>query len=132
MYLQTGEVVTVPAYHPGDDRAGMAFEMDYYANPARGAVPEWPNQIAEMSWLPWLTFDGLSAAEAVSVPSLFVHSDECVFPEHIDQLRRNLRGPVDVAWSDGTQTDFYDLPAQVEFAVEALDAHFAGMRKVPA
>jgi len=102
------------------------------SSPTRGAVPEWPNQMAEMSWLPWLGFDGLSAADVVSVPSLFVHSDGCVFPDHIDRLRRSLRGPVDVVWGEGTQTDFYDQPAQVETAVEALDAHFSGMRKVPA
>lgn len=132
VFTKTGEVVTVPAYDPGDDRSGMTLEMDYYANPTRGAVPEWPNQMAEMSWLPWLSFDGLSAADVVSVPSLFVHSDGCVFPDHIDRLRRSLRGPVDIVWGEGTQTDFYDQPAQVEFAVEALDAHFAGMRKVHA
>jgi fermentation-respiration switch protein FrsA (DUF1100 family) len=132
VYTKTGEVVAVPAYDPGDDRAGMTLEMDYYASPTRGAVPEWPNQMAEMSWLPWLTFDGLSGADVVSVPSLFVHSNGCVFPDHIDRLRRSLRGPVDVVWGEGTQTDFYDQPAQVETAVDALDAHFSGMRKVPA
>ncbi|TDD68642.1 lysophospholipase [Jiangella aurantiaca] len=119
-----GTVVTVPAYEPGNDRAGMFFEMDYYANPARGAVPAWRNEMAEASWLPWLTFDGLSAADAVSVPTVFVHSDGCVFPSHVEALRSRLRGPVEIAWGEGTQTDFYDQPAQVSFAVEALDAHF--------
>ncbi|SDU16085.1 alpha/beta hydrolase [Jiangella alkaliphila] len=119
-----GTVVTVPAYEVGNDRAGMFFEMDYYSNPARGAVTAWPNEMAEASWLPWLTFDGLSPAAAVTAPSLFVHSDGCVFPEHIEQLRSRLRGPVEVAWGEGTQTDFYDQPAQVSFAVEALDTHF--------
>ncbi len=119
-----GTVVTVPAYEVGNDRAGMFFELDYYANPARGAIPAWRNEMAEASWLPWLTFDGLSPAEAVTAPSLFVHSDGCVFPEHIEAVRSRLRGPVEVAWGEGTQTDFYDQPAQVSFAVEALDAHF--------
>ncbi|RIQ21880.1 alpha/beta hydrolase [Jiangella rhizosphaerae] len=118
-------VVTVPAYEAGNDRAGMFLELDYYANPARGAVPSWRNEMAEASWLPWLTFDGLSAAGAVSVPALFVHSDGCVFPSHIERLRSRLRGPVEVVWGEGTQIDFYDQPAQVSFAVEALDAHFA-------
>jgi uncharacterized protein len=87
-------------------------------------VPEWRNEMAEMSWLPWLTFDGLSPAGAVSAPSLFVHADGCVFPEHIQTLRRSLRGLVEVVWGAGEQTDFYDRPAQVTFAVNALDAHF--------
>jgi hypothetical protein len=32
-----------------------------------------------------------------------------------------VRGPVEVAWGDGTQTDFYDQPEQVRFAIEAID-----------
>lgn len=122
LFLRTGELRTVPAYDPGNDTAGMFLEMDYYGNPARGAVPQWRNEMAELSWLPWLTFDGLAAAESVTVPSLFVHSDGCVFPEHIQDLRKRLAGPVEMAWGEGAQTDFYDQPAQVEFAVAAVDA----------
>lgn len=123
-YLRTGEVVTAPAYEVGNDRAGMFFELDYYANPDRGAVPEWRNEMAEMTWLPWLTFDGLAAADAVTTPTLFVHSDDSVFPDHIRVLRERLRGSVDVAWGEGTQIDFYDQPEQVGFAMDAVDAHF--------
>ncbi|HYJ69469.1 MAG TPA: alpha/beta hydrolase [Nocardioidaceae bacterium] len=124
-YLRTGEIVTVPAYEAGNDRAGMFFEMDYYANAGRGAVPQWRNEMAEITWLPWLTFDGLAVADAVTAPTAFVHSDDCVFPAHVEALRGQLRGPVDVAWGEGTQTDFYDQPDQVAFAVDAVDAHFA-------
>jgi hypothetical protein len=124
-YLRTGELTTVPAYEAGNDRAGMFFELDYYADPARGAVPAWPNQMAELSWLPWLTFDGLASAAGVSVPTLFVHSDGCVFPDHIRTLRSSLRGPVEVAWGEGGQTDFYDQPSQVDFAVSAVDTHLS-------
>ncbi|NEE00076.1 alpha/beta hydrolase [Phytoactinopolyspora halotolerans] len=124
-YQRDGELVTVPAYEVGNDRAGMFFELDYYGDPARGAVPTWANEMAEVSWIPWLTFDGVARASAASVPALFVHSDGCVFPENIERLRRGLRGPVEVVWGDGEQTDFYDRPAQVSFAVDALDAHFA-------
>ncbi|WP_123788526.1 alpha/beta hydrolase [Phytoactinopolyspora halophila] len=124
-FLQGGEIVTVPAYDPGNDRAGMPLELDYYADPNRGRVPEWPNEMAEMSWIPWLTFDGLAAASSVSVPSLFVHSDGCVFPENVERIRHSLRGPVDVAWGDGGQIDFYDQPAQMDFTVDALDRHFS-------
>ena len=123
-YLRDGEITTVPAYQVGNDRAGMFFELDYYARPDRGAVPEWRNEMAEMTWLSWLTFDGLAAADAVTVPTLFVHSDDCVFPEHIEALRGRMRGPVDVAWGHGTQIDFYDQPEQVAFALDAVDAHF--------
>jgi uncharacterized protein len=124
-YLDDGTVVTVPAYDPGNDRAGMSLELDYYARPDRGAIPRWRNEMAELSWLPWLTFDGLAAAGAVTVPALFVHSDGCVFPDSIETLRRTLVGPVEVAWGEGSQIDFYDQPEQVDFAVDALDTHFA-------
>jgi uncharacterized protein len=129
-FVASGEVLTVPAYAPGDDRAGMFLELDYYADPARGAVPSWPNIMAEMSWREWLTFDGLAAADWVSTPVLFVHSDGCVFPDTVRELARRVRGPVEVAWGDGTQTDFYDQPEQVRFAIEAVDRHLTATMPV--
>ena len=122
-YAASGEVVTVPAYRPGDDRAGMFFELDYYANPKRGAVPAWRNEMAEMSWLFWLTFDGLRAAREVSVPTLMVHSDGCVFPDHAKQVYQALRGPKQLEWADGNQIDFYDQAPQVTRAVALVERH---------
>jgi hypothetical protein len=61
-YLQDGEIVMVLACDPGNLAAGMVLEMEYYGSPGRGAVPEWSNEVAEMSWLPWLTFDGMAVA----------------------------------------------------------------------
>ncbi len=31
-----------------------------------------------------------------------------------------------LVWGEGTQTDFYDQPAQVDFAVDAADAFMKG------
>jgi ketosteroid isomerase-like protein len=100
-YQQDGTVVTVPAYEAGNEAAGMFIKMDYYSNPERGAVPEWHNEMAEMSWLPWLTFDGLSVASTAKVPALFVHSEGCVVPDNIRRLQRVLPGPADVVWGQG-------------------------------
>jgi dienelactone hydrolase len=122
-FLRTGEVATVPAYGTEDEGAAMTLAMAYYAEPDRGAVPSWPNRMAELSWRPWLTFDGLAAAGGVDVPALFVHADGCVFPDNVRRLARELPGPVTVAWGDGGQTDFYDRPEQVGFALDALDDH---------
>ena len=113
----------MPVHSPGDDRAGMCIDMDYYADPARGAVPSWPNTMAEMSWRHWLTFDGLPAADRVTTLVIFVHLDGCVFPDTVRDVARRVRGPVEVAWGDGTQTDFYDQPDQVRFAVQAVGRH---------
>lgn len=122
-WTKSGEVVMVPAYRPGDDRAGMFFELDYYANPQRGAVPEWKNEMAEMSWLFWLTFDGVRSAREVSVPTVMVHSDGCAFPEHAKAVHAALRGPKQLEWIEGGQIDFYDQ-AQVTKSVAIVAPHF--------
>lgn len=123
-YLRTRDVRIVPAYDAGNDRAGMFFELDYYADPERGAVPAWRNEMAEFSWLYWLGFDGLSPAAAVSVPVLLVHGDDCVLPGNVKAVRDRLAGPAELLWADGTQTDFYDRPEQVTLAADAAADHF--------
>jgi hypothetical protein len=123
-WAQSGDVVTVPAYRPGDDRAGMFFELDYYANPRRGAVPEWKNEMAEMSWLFWLTFDGVRSAGEVKVPTVMVHGDGCVLPEHAKAVYNALGDPRRLEWTEGSQIDFYDQQAQVDTAVAIAVPHF--------
>ena len=123
-YARTGEVVLAPAYDAGNDRAGMHFELDYYAQPARGAIPAWPNTMAEMSWFYWLSFDGLAPAGAVATPSLFVHADGCVFPDHVKAIHARLKGPKELVWAAGGQIDFYDQPAQVDAALAAIAGWF--------
>jgi hypothetical protein len=124
-YFATGEVDMVPAYAPGDERAGMFFELDYYGNPRRGAVPEWKNEMATMSWTHWLGFDGVRAGRGAQVPTLFVHSNGCVFPDVVKRLHAE-RGPSsELVWLDGTQTDFYDLPPFVDRALAPVAQFFA-------
>jgi fermentation-respiration switch protein FrsA (DUF1100 family) len=123
-YSQRGTLVTAPAYRAGDDRAGMCFELDYYALPARGAVPTWKNEMAEMTWLYWLLYDGLAAAAHVDTPTLFVHSDACVFPDHVRRLHAELRGHKRLVWGTGSQIDFYDQAPQLEQALRALGEWF--------
>jgi len=123
-YARTGDVTMVPAYKDGDDRAGMYFPLDYYGRSDRGAIAAWKNEMAEMTWMYWLTFDGLSAARHVSTPTMFVHSDGCVFPEHVRQVHAQLLGPKDLVWATGNQIDFYDQPAQVDAAVRAATGWF--------
>ncbi len=128
-YLADGTVTTVKAYDPDDERAGMPMPLPYYAEPGRGAVPQWTNGMAEMSWRPWLTFDGVASAPAVTVPTLFVHSDDAVLPANVRRVAAAMGELATVSWSEGQQIDFYDRPAQVGVAVAAADAHF---RKVTA
>ena len=80
--------------------------------------------MAEITWIYWLTFDGLSAAADVATPTLFVHSDGCVFPDHVRQVHDRLAGPKQLVWTEGNQIDFYDQPAQVDAAVRAATSWF--------
>ena len=72
------------------------FRLDYYARPDRGAVPTWRNEMAEMTWFSRFTFDGLAAAERVTTPTLFVHSDGCVFPDNVKRVYARVQGPKDL------------------------------------
>jgi fermentation-respiration switch protein FrsA (DUF1100 family) len=121
-YLRDGAVVTVPAYDPDDERAGMPMPLSYYADPQRGAMPEWTNEMAEMSWRPWLTFDGLAAAATATVPAHFVHGDGAVLPDNVKLIADRMGAGT--TWLDGEQVDFYDRPAQVDAAVAAADELF--------
>ena len=123
-YAETGEVATVPAYAAGDSDAGMSLEMDYYANPQRGAVPQWRNEMSVMSWQPWLTYDAFAALPAVTTPTLLVHSDDAVLPDNARRVAAGLGRHATTVWTEGEQTDFYDRPAQVDLAVHAVVEHF--------
>lgn len=131
-YARTGDVTMVPAYRDGDDRAGMHFRLDYYAESERGAAPAWRNEMAEMTWLYWLTFDGLSAADRVNTPALFVHGDGCAFPDHVRQIHAHVRGPKHLVWEEGSQIDFYDQPRQVDVAIHAVTRWFTQTLGAPA
>lgn len=122
-FQATGEVRTVPAFREGDDRAGMFLPLDYYAAGDRGAIPAWTNAMAELSWLYWLTFNGLRGAETVTTPSLFVHSDDCVLPDNARAVAGQMPNAT-LAWGEGAQIDFYDRDPQVRFAVDAAVDHF--------
>lgn len=96
--------------------------LPYYAESDRGRVPAWRNEMAEMSWRPWLTFDGPAAAGTATVPAHFVHGDGAVLPDNVRAIA--ARVGAGTTWLDGDQIDCSDQPAQVDAAVEAADAHF--------
>ncbi|MBB6096157.1 hypothetical protein HNQ60_005048 [Povalibacter uvarum] len=116
----------VPAYEQGNERAGMFFPLDYYANPDRGAIPEWRNEMDEATWMYWLTFDGLRRAERLRVPTLFVHGDECALPDNVKRISQRMLGRKRMVWETGFQVDWYDRPDRVALAVDAADEHFRG------
>ncbi len=121
-FLQSKPRTMAPAYAPGNEAAGMHFPLDYYANPARGAVPAWKNEMAPLSWPHWLFFDGMSAAEANRVPTLMVHGAGCALPDNAKHVFERFAGPKELVWLEGEQIDFYDQPRQVDEAIGAIDA----------
>jgi alpha-beta hydrolase superfamily lysophospholipase len=114
----------VPAYDVGNDRAGMFIEMDYYASPARGRIPAWRNEMSEQTWAHWLTFDGMSAAARLAIPTLLVHGDECALPANVKRVYEQIRAEKRLVWHPGFQVDFYDRADLVELAVRESTEHF--------
>jgi len=121
---RTGAADYVPAYDPNNQDAAMFFPLDYYASTERGAVPQWTNRFAVMSWAEWLTFDAIAAASDVTVPTLMVHADEAALPDNARRFFGALAGPKHLFWTNGTQTDFYDREPQVGLAIDVAVAHF--------
>ncbi|SFO43964.1 hypothetical protein SAMN05660359_03499 [Geodermatophilus obscurus] len=121
----TGEVTYVPAVGSGDPLAAMPFDVDFYLDPLRGAVPAWGNRFAVMAWPGWLTYDPIAAARRVRQPVLLVHSEDAAVPLGAHRLAAAVPGDVDQHWLDGTQFDFYDGDVHVDDAVSLAGAHFA-------
>ena len=121
---ETGQVDYVPAVSPTDESAAMYGPWDYYLNPARGAIPEWGGRFAVMAWPGWLTYDPISVADQITQPVQIVHSHDGAVPDGTEQFYAQLDVPKDLIWTAGEQLDFYDQPAQVDTAVEAVRAHF--------
>lgn len=124
-YERTGTVDYVAAYDPNDANAAMFFPLDYYASADRGAVPQWTNQFAVMSWSDWLTYDALAAAPSVTVPTLVVHSDDSALPDNVRRFYAALGGPKDLFWTQGAHIDFYDKDPYVAKVVDVVAAHLS-------
>ncbi len=126
-YEETGEETIIPAYSEDDRSAvnfGPAGSYDYYLNAARGAIPEWRNEFAVMSWDTMLGFDPISKASAVTIPAIVVHSDGCAFPDQAKKFYSQLQGPKELVWADGRHYDYYDQSAQIDNAVKNVTRFF--------
>ncbi|PSL43802.1 hypothetical protein CLV51_107113 [Chitinophaga niastensis] len=117
-YAATGETIYIPAASETDASAAMYMPgsgFDYYLNPAKGAIPEWKNRLAVMSWGPWLRFDGIAAATQVTQPALLIHSQSAVIPDGAQLFYDQLPGEKNITWlNEYNQMDFYITPATVD------------------
>ena len=123
-YEQTGEVAYVPAVSADDPLAAMPLHIDFYENPARGALPQWPNRFAVMAWPGWLTFDPISLAPQLTTPTLVVHSEDAAVPQGAHQFLETFAGEITPVWTTGTQFDFYDQDPTVNSAADLAAEHF--------
>ncbi|MEO1058965.1 MAG: alpha/beta fold hydrolase [Actinomycetota bacterium] len=123
-YRASGVVEFMPAISETDESAAMYGPYDYYLDPERGAIPEWDSRLAVMSWEPWLQFNPIEVAPSISVPVQMVHSDDGAVPDGARSFYDQLAGQKDIIWTTGGQLDFYDQPAQVTVAVDAIVEHF--------
>ncbi|WNZ22227.1 alpha/beta hydrolase [Leptolyngbya sp. NK1-12] len=122
-FEQTGVVETVPAISTTDENAAMFGEFDYYLNPERGAIPQWGNQFAVMSWVDWLTFSPMPQASQINVPTLFIHSRDGAVPAGAEQFFADIPAPKQFVWMPGIQFDFYDQEPTVNQAVQTAVEH---------
>jgi len=122
-YDQTGIVDYVPAQSATDPAAAMPMAIDFYENADRGAIPAWTNRFAVMAWPEWLNFDAVSLACRVRIPTLIVHSEDAAIPDGARRFHAALTSEKAIAWTSGTQFDFYDQPATVSDAVDRARAH---------
>jgi len=124
-YEETGHVEYVMAVSDEDESAAMFGPFEYYLDENRGRVPEWPDRFAVMAWRDWLTFDAISAAPGVDVPTVIVHSVDAALPDGARRFAAGLPDCRGVEWIGGTQFDFYDQEPNVSRAVDICADHFA-------
>ncbi len=124
-YTTTGEVEYVPACSKTEPRAAMYGDFSYFLDPGRGAIDEWSNRFAVMSWTDWLTLDPIAAAPQIRVPTVLVHSKEAALPDGARKFFAGIRGSKDLHWFIGSHFDFYDRGEYMAAALEPIDAHFA-------
>ncbi len=123
-YEKTGEIEFVPVISTTDKDAAMFGQFDYYLNPKRGAIPEWENRFAVMSWPEWLKFSGIKAAGKIDSPVLMVHSKQAALPQGVQKFYQHLKGPKTLIWLDGSHFDFYDNSATVRRSAFLAVEHF--------
>lgn len=113
-YEETGEAQRMTAYSSSDPTAFYHGEVDYYENPNRGNVKEFLNEYALISLEPLLTFDPMSKAKDITVPSIILHSDNCIAAEASKKFYSQLKGEKELVWGDEPHFNYYDKPELID------------------
>ena len=125
-YESTGEIRYDQAVSEINELAAMYVPngvFPYYLDPAMAAGKHYANVWAVMSWEPWLTFDGISAAKDIDVPVHIVHSESGAVPQGAKDFIELLPNEPEVLWlNDYNQQDLYFVPEAVQPAMSSTSA----------
>lgn len=125
VFERSGEAEMIPAVGEGDVAMPLKEAFEYYGTP-RGAHPNYKNAFAVMSREKTLPYDAQHHAQAIRVPTLMIHSEDALAPAQARAFFEKLAGPKKGLWVESIgQIDFYDDPARIEPAADALAEHFA-------
>ena len=126
-WRETGVAETIPAVSADGGDVAMPLREAYeYYGTSRGAVPNYVNAFAVQSRAFTATFDSMGAAALIKVPTLIIHAETALGPALARRFIANLAGPHEELWlSSRGQIDFYDQPALVGAATDAIVDYFA-------
>lgn len=123
-YDQTGEVLMVPAVGKGDVILPTPEALEYFGT-ARGATPNYRNEVALMSKEHLLSWDVQALAPKIKIPTLMIHSERATSPDLARSFYEALAGNKEQQWVETAgQLDFYDDHACIDAASAALAWHF--------
>ena len=105
------------------NEASLMFQVPYYTEPDRGAIPAYDNQFNLASWEPWLRYDAHAISDHLHEPTIIVHSQAAAIPHGAEQFAARLAFATTQWLDDVTQFDFYDDPDAVAEAADAVVHH---------
>ena len=126
-WRETGIAETIPAVtaEGGDVAMPLREAYEYYGT-SRGAVPNYVNAFAVQSRAYTATFDSLGAAAVITVPAFIVHAEKALAPALARRFIADLTRPHEELWlTSRGQIDFYDQPALIGAAADAIANYFA-------
>jgi hypothetical protein len=125
-FSTTGQTEFVPACSDTDPNAAMYVPggiFPYYIDTALGAIPQYTNRFAVMSWSHWLQFDGVAAGKSVQKPVFMVHSTNAALPEGAKEFYQSIPGEKQIEWlNEYNQMEFYYKDEAVNAAVNSVAA----------
>lgn len=126
---QTAKDANEPVYIEAastTNEGALMYNAPYYTETDRGLIREYDNKFNVASWAGWLTYDAQLSADKLTQPTLMVASEAMALPAGAHNYLAQAGDNVSAVWFDDiSQFDFYDQPAAVTAAVDAIAKHFA-------